>query len=139
MISSIVSINNIRHTETLWWFSGSLFEKIILSPAYLTNLIGNPFMPTLQGEGIVITPFNAIIHYTSYTNVNFDWLYNWIRNWINHSQIQKIAYSVSTQIFFENLYPVDIRYVLLRSNFPSMASFVPKPLDQIRASHSIYK
>ena len=58
---------------------------------------------------------------------------------LNHSQIQKIAYSVSTQIFFENLYPVDIRYVLLRSNFPSMTSFVPKPLDQIRASHSIYK
>ena len=76
MISSIVSINNIRHTETLWWFSGSLFEKIILLPAYLTNL------PTLQGEGIVITLFNAIIHHTSYTNVNSDWLYNWIRNWI---------------------------------------------------------
>ena len=61
LLSSIISIDNIRHFETLWWFSGSLFEKIILLPAYLTNLAGNPFMPVLQGEGVVITPFLAKI------------------------------------------------------------------------------
>lgn len=63
LVSSIVSINNIRHTETLWWFSESLFEKIILLPAYITNLIGNPFMPTLRGEGVVITPISAVIYH----------------------------------------------------------------------------
>lgn len=63
LVSSIVSINNIRHTETLWWFSGSLLEKIFLLPAYLTNLIGNPFMPILRGEGVVITPLSAIIYH----------------------------------------------------------------------------
>jgi len=61
LLSSIVSLGNIRHSETLWWFSGSLFEKIILLPAYLTNLAGNPFMPILQGEGVVITSLPAKI------------------------------------------------------------------------------
>jgi len=37
-LSSLISLDNIRHTETLWWFSGSLFEKAVLLPAYLTNL-----------------------------------------------------------------------------------------------------
>jgi hypothetical protein len=58
-LSSLISLDNIRHTETLWWFSGSLFEKAVLLPAYLTNLAGNPFMPTSQGESIIITPFQA--------------------------------------------------------------------------------
>ena len=61
LLSSLISLDNIRHTKTLWWFSGSLFEKIILLPAYLTNLVGNPFMPILVGEGVVITPFQAKI------------------------------------------------------------------------------
>ncbi|MBL7156424.1 MAG: hypothetical protein ISS87_02435 [Candidatus Pacebacteria bacterium] len=59
LLSSIFSFDNIRHSETLWWYSGALFEKIILLPAYLTNLAGNPFMPVLQGEGVVITPLSA--------------------------------------------------------------------------------
>ncbi len=64
LVSSIVSITNIRHpVGTLWWFSESLFEKIILLPAYLTNLIGNPFMTILKGEGVLIIPLSAVIYH----------------------------------------------------------------------------
>ena len=59
LISSLISIDNIRHTETLWWFSGSIFEKVVLFPAYITNLIGNPFVPILRWEGVVVTSLQA--------------------------------------------------------------------------------
>ena len=63
LISSILSLENLRHTEALWWISGRLYEKVILLPAYLTNLIGNPFMPILTGEGVVITPTSAVVYH----------------------------------------------------------------------------